>query len=53
MQCPQCDKEMTIEEVDYGRGDESDLQDAWWCEDCRLAEYIEPDLGDESDGRDE
>lgn len=52
MICPHCSKEMTIEEVDFGLGDESDVQNSWWCEDCKTAEYIEPDP-DDSDWRDE
>lgn len=51
MECT-CGKEMTIEEVDFGQGDESDKHNAWWCEDCQKSEYIEPEQ-DDSDWRNE
>ena len=60
MECPICEKEMTIENVETSpahQGFTADgtgivdatYQDMWWCENCQEAQPIETDEGDTSD----
>lgn len=44
MNCPYCRKEMILEELDFGRGDESDIKKAWYCEKCNEIEPYENDF---------
>lgn len=52
MQCPQCEKEMTIENVETSSAHQGlvngsvdiigpDSEDMYWCEDCQAAEPLE------------